>query len=162
MLTAERARELFEYDPKTGILKNRFKRNNNGADAGAVAGYQKANGYWEIGIDKKYYSVHRIIWLYMTGEMPKHHIDHIDMNPSNNKWENLREATRSQNGANRRAYKNNLSGFKGVSKIGNRWYAEIQKNGIRYNLGRFDSPEQAHAAYCKAASKLHGEYARAK
>ena len=91
------------------------------------------------------------------------HVDHIDCDPLNNRRSNLRLATNSQNQWNSKRYRNNTSGFKGVSfhKNNNKWAANIQHNGKQRHLGNFDSPEEAHAAYCKAAEEFFGEFARA-
>lgn len=98
----------------------------------------------------------------MTGEWPDCFIDHIDLNTKNNKWENLRKATVSQNGFNRGAQINNKSGYKGVSwcKKSHKWQSHIQYNNKQKHLGHYATPEEAYAAYCKAAADLHGEYHR--
>jgi hypothetical protein len=97
----------------------------------------------------------------MTGRWCSRVIDHLDRNPSNNRWDNLRRATVSQNNANRRRHKNNACGFKGVSRTQyGRWRATIFKNGRRHHLGVFSTPESAHVAYVTAARKLFGEFAR--
>lgn len=89
-------------------------------------------------------------------------IDHKDGNPMNCKRDNLREATRSQNQANRKLQCNNTTGFKGVTKFKgrNKWFSKITVDGKHIHLGSFDTPEDAHAAYCKAATKHFGEFAR--
>jgi len=103
---------------------------------------------------------HRLAWLYVTGSFPKHQIDHINMVKSDNSFLNLREATRSENGANRKKYSNNTSGYKGVSRNtpNGRWKARIRKNGAGIHLGLFDTAKEAHIAYCSAAKNIHGEY----
>lgn len=160
MLTTERLRELLHYDPGTGVFTRRLDVATN-AKAGTVAGCIKA-GYVVIGIDRRVYRANRLAWLYMTGEWPKHHIDHKDMDRTNDRWANLREATRSQNGMNRAAYRNNSTGFKGVRKVyKSGWAAIISKDGKATYLGYFKSPEAAHAAYCDAAESLFGDFARA-
>lgn len=89
--------------------------------------------------------------------------DHIDGNGLNNCRDNLRPATYMQNAHNRREYVNNSSGYKGVywSKKMQKWAAKICANGKQKHLGLFDTPEEAHAAYCEAAasSEFHGEFA---
>jgi hypothetical protein len=96
----------------------------------------------------------------MTGKWCSLVIDHRDGDPSNNRWANLRRATRSQNSANRRIPRNNPCGFKGVSRHRGKWDATICKKGRRHFLGSFLTPQAAHAAYVKAARKLFGEFAR--
>lgn len=90
--------------------------------------------------------------------------DHINGDTLDNRRCNLRVATKSQNGMNRKINCNNKSGFKGV-RYHNRdkcYYAQITANGVKKHLGTFDTPEQAYDAYCKAALELHGEFARLK
>jgi hypothetical protein len=96
----------------------------------------------------------------MTGSWGRPTIDHRDGDPTNNRWNNLRKATPSQNSANRRRPQNNTSGFKGVLAYRGKWRATISKNGQSTVLGMFQSPEAAHAAYVAAARKLFGEFAR--
>jgi hypothetical protein len=175
MLTAERARELLNYDPATGVFtwKERTKQMFNarfpdravsvwnarfaGKEAGVVS-----CGYFILVIDYKHYPAHRVAWLMMTGAWPKHFIDHIDMNGLNNKFSNLREATKAQNMQNRGPQSNNKTGIKGV-----RWDAsrgkfawECRGHGVRIR-GRCDTLEEAVACHRKASTELHGEFWRA-
>jgi hypothetical protein len=160
MLTATRLRELLHYDPETGVFT--WAVSAGTACAGAVAGSLNNRGYRAIMIGRRYYAAHRVIWLWMTGEWPKHEIDHINMDKGDNRWANLREATHSQNNANSSTYANNSSGFKGVHwfKRHRKWQAGIRINGKKTHLGYFDTPHQAYANYCLAARKYFGEYAR--
>jgi hypothetical protein len=89
--------------------------------------------------------------------------DHIDGDGLNNIRSNLRSATVAQNSHNQRRGRNNTSGFKGVhheAQTG-RWRACIRLNGKLHRLGRFETPEDAHKAYCKASVEMHGEFGRA-
>lgn len=88
-------------------------------------------------------------------------VDHRNRNGLDNRRENLRHANASQNGINRGPQKNNTSGFKGVcfDKSVGKWLSKIKKNGRAINLGRFDNPKLAAAAYDKKAIELHGEFA---
>jgi hypothetical protein len=89
-------------------------------------------------------------------------IDHINRNGLDNRRRNLRICTRSQNLANQGLHSNNTSGLKGVSwcRQTRKWKAQISINHKHKNLGRFEDPEEAHAAYIKAAKKYFGEFAR--
>jgi hypothetical protein len=87
------------------------------------------------------------------------HIDHINHNGLDNRKENLRKCTRSQNFANRKKYANNKSGYKGVSKHGDKWQADIQINGKGKYLGIFKTKEEAAIAYNTAAKSLFGKFA---
>jgi hypothetical protein len=85
-------------------------------------------------------------------------VDHRDGDNTNNAWLNLREATNAQNGQNQmQAQKGSTSGYLGVNwdKAKGKWLARIGLNGKSKNLGRFDTPEEAHAAYVAAKRKLH-------
>ena len=121
------------------------------------------NGYVSIRLNGKRYAGHRLAWLYMTGKWPKTPLDHINAISSDNRWENLREADGSQNQANKRLSRQNTSGFKGVSwrEDGAKWVAQIRVRGRCIYLGRFNTPEQAHAAYVAAAIEHWGAFARA-
>jgi hypothetical protein len=106
---------------------------------------------------------HRVAWLYMTGEWPAGDIDHINNNRSDNRFSNLRPATRSLNIANSTKKKSNSSGFKGVSfsKANRKWFAKITVNYRQQSLGYFNTPQEAHAAYVHAAREAFGEFANA-
>jgi transposase len=86
-------------------------------------------------------------------------VDHIDGNPLNNRRANLRICTSAENIRNRRKDRDNTSGFKGVTREGSKWLAQIFYGKRGHRLGRFDTPEQAHVAYCKAARRVYGEFA---
>lgn len=93
----------------------------------------------------------------MTGIDPGKYVDHIDRNPFNNRWDNLREATRVQNRRNC----NNIRGRelpKGVHRHGNRFRARIVVNRKHTHLGLFGTPEEAHAAYVEAARKADPDF----
>jgi len=110
----------------------------------------------------KRYLQHRLVWLYVHGRWPKDQIDHINGNRSDNRLCNLREATCSQNLMNARAHSHNTSGLKGACKHEpGYWSSVIRVNGKNKYLGRFKSPEEAHAVYASAAKKYFGEFARA-
>ncbi len=165
--TRTRLNEVLCYQPEVGLFywlpKSGFGREPNrwnAKHAGMVAGGLNAGGYRDIRIDGVMLKAHRLAWLFMTGEWPSVQIDHIDGNPSNNRFDNLRLADVSQNQANGRRRVDNTSGFKGACRNGNKWVAYITSNKRRIHLGLFGSAEAAHAAYCRAAVQLNGEFAR--
>jgi len=168
-LTAEQVRELFNYDPSEGLLRWRGASGRYGRiPAGSPAGsYNTHEGYGTVTYNGTNYRTTRIIWVYMTGEWPPHQVDHKDRNVGNDKWDNLRLATGSQNKANCRKYrsKNSAGMPKGVQAVQKRrsirYRAIATKDGVRQHLGYFDTPELAHAAYLKASEELHGEFAAA-
>jgi len=160
-ITRARLRDVLHYDDEAGEFRW-LKRTSRSVYVGDLAGNLDASsGYRDITIDGRSYRAHQLAWLYMTGKWCAGVIDHRDRNPSNNRWDNLRRATVSQNNANRRRHRNNACGFKGVMRLGaGRWRAGIRKNGRRHHLGVFSTPQAAHAAYVAAARRLFGEFAR--
>ena len=163
-LTAERLRELLNYDPETGEFMWLVSSRNSRALVGKIIrGYRAKNGYFSIRLDGRLYYAHRLAWLWMTGQHPTRFIDHKDVNPSNNKWENLRQANDSTSAANTRARKNNKLKTKGVSRYGNggKFVAYITKDRKRHYLGVFETKDEAHAAYIEKANELFSEFARA-
>ena len=151
-LTAERLRELLDYDPETGIFTNRSWRGGT-ARAGERAGrISKQTGYLVVDVDGRRWQGHQLAWLFVYGELVKG-LDHKDGVKSNNSINNLRPANKIQNGQNRwRANSNNQSGFLGVSWDPRKksWAARITV-GSRYRyLGNFPTPEEASVAYMNA------------
>jgi len=159
-LTRARLRELLHYDPDTGEFRWRRRMNGN-VGVNNVAGCLTPDGYRRISIASRLYRAHHLAWLDVTGKWCPGMIDHRDGDPTNNRWHNLRRATGWQSNANRRLPRNKW-GLKGVSRHASGWRAVIHKNRKKHNLGIFATAEAAHAAYVKAARKLHGEYARTK
>jgi hypothetical protein len=98
----------------------------------------------------------------MTGRWPVNEIDHINLVADDNRFCNLREATRSQNMSNMPKRSINTSGFKGAfwNKKNEKWISQIALNNKSIYLGCFDTAQEAHAAYCKAAVELQKEFAR--
>lgn len=154
-VTGERLRELLHYDPETGVFT--WRVGGRRARLGEAAGCVETCGYLRITIDGRQYYAHRLAWLYVTGAWPADQLDHRDGDRTNNRFDNLREATHAENGQNRTTQKNNTSGFAGVHwHLGDRrWHARIRVGGRRVHLGSFDTPEEAHAAYIEAKARLH-------
>lgn len=102
--------------------------------------------------------MHRLLLNAKSGE----NVDHIDGNGLHNKKQNLRKATKSQNGMNRGRQSDNKSGIKGVSlhKVSKKWVASIKRDGKKRHLGLFANVKDAADAYAKAAKELHAEYMR--
>ena len=110
------------------------------------------------GLKPRTIRMHRVI----MGEPGGLEVDHISGDGLDNRRENLRIATRSQNQHNTRKPAHNTSGLKGVgwAKREGKWRAQIAVDGKGRHLGYFATPEAAHAAYCEASAKLHGEFGR--
>jgi hypothetical protein len=160
MITQEQLKEILEYNPDTGVF-TRTKTINNRAVLGSVAGYKTKDGYNRIKINRKHYKTHRLAYLYMTGNFPKNSIDHINHIKDDNRWANLRDATNSQNQANRVKHKNNTSGYTGVHwcKRRKKWCARIRYMYSFVHIGYYTTPQEASEAYKKKAIELFGEFA---
>lgn len=158
MLTAERAREVFEYNPETGSLA--WRKQVGSRRSGSVAGNIQTKGYLRLCVDGRYYLLHRVAWLITHGEWPQDQIDHINGDRLDNRIANLRLATASQNCGNTGTSKNNTSGFKGVSwsARARRWVSSIRVAGRRHWLGYFPSREAAAEAYAAADVRLRGAF----
>lgn len=161
-LSWERLTEVLNYEPSTGLFRWK-KRTSNRVAVGGVAGSLNPDGYIEIRVDGSLYLAHRLAFFYQTKSWPSEIVDHENLNRSDNRWDNLREATHSQNHANQTIPANNTSGFKGVVwyKRDQCWRAQIKVNGSMLHLGYFDDAEAASEAYNSAAIKYFGEFARA-
>jgi len=133
-ISAEYLKSILHYNPENGkftwiaVTSNRVK-------LGMEAGTMRNNGYLKININSQLYFTHRLAFLYMTGEWPKAHIDHINGVKDDNRWCNLREATSSQNNKNRAGYgtvDKNIYPYKG-------------RFAVRVCLGTYDTKEEAVA-----------------
>jgi hypothetical protein len=154
----------YSYDPLTGIISSKILTWGHGCivPVGAPVGYASGNRV-RISVanyrgQPKQFKAHRVAWLLMIGEWPAMGIDHIDGDGTNNRWSNLRLATQSQNLMNRKMQDNNTSGFKGVTRHGTYWRAQIWVKGKRIGLGNHRTKELAYEAYCKANREIHGEF----
>ena len=153
----ELLRERLAYNPETGILTWAYSR--KGVIEGKVAGRPHRNGRRvQLVLDGKSYLAHRIIWKWMTGEDPPQLIDHINHDPLDNRWENLRLATPAQNSANARGYGKYKKGVR-LSTCGVTFEAKIMVGGKTIFLGGYDTEDEAHQAYCDAANRIHGLFA---
>jgi hypothetical protein len=165
VLTIERLRSVLDYDPETGIFVW-SKRISLNTHVGDVAGSITEDGYLMIGIDGRCYPAGRLAWAHFYGEFPPKElmVDHRDTNRLNNRIDNLRLATNSQNQANRGLPSTNTTGYKGVTydRKRKKYYASIG-SGVRsrpIRLGQFNDPLTAHLAYKAAAIVKYGEFAR--
>ncbi len=165
-------KECFEYNEETGELTWRVRplshfredwiaKRWNGKLAGKIAGTYDKKGYVQIKINKIFYKKHRLIWVMFTGSDPGDlEIDHINLIKDDNRFENLRLATGSENACNQKARVTNVSGAKGVSfdKETGKWRASVMKQGVIHHLGRFKTIALAEEAVRKARSVLHGQF----
>lgn len=178
-LSPELLRDLLRYEPLTGKLywKERPRELFIDGSEDVDATFKSWNkrwagkeaftsddgvGYRQGRIFGKSYRAHRVAWAIYHGAWPADEIDHINGCRMDNRLENLREATREENGRNAGAKITNTSGFKGVSwkKDIGKWRARILVSGVEHSLGVFDCPKEAHQAYSEAARRMHGEFAK--
>jgi hypothetical protein len=171
--------EILRYDPDSGKLFWRkrgvhlFRKTEGRAAENACATWNSryadreaflgsARGYVTGCVLNRPCIAHRVIWAMQTGEWPKDQIDHINGVRNDNRWVNLRAATRFENACNRPVPKHSRSGTKGVHwhARDKRWIARITANHKAYHLGTFTSLDDAKAAYAKASAELHGQFAR--
>ena len=161
---AEFAREMFDYDPETGIVTRKISRFSS--LVGTPIGRMDRTGYIRHGFrwwGQRYnVSIHRLGWLIHHGEWPKDQLDLINGIRHDNRLVNLREATQAQNNANTRMYKNNKSGYKNI-----KWEPERKRYGvfIRYDnkllrLGRFKTLEEAISVRNAKYEEIYGEFTR--
>jgi hypothetical protein len=157
--------EFLSYDPETGHF-TWIKQKNSRSLAGSRAGYEhrdrkKYTAYVVIRFDNQMMRASRLAWLFHYGVDTDMQVDHINLNGTDNRIENLRLATYSQNKANSRKPKSN-NPYKGVRLKGKRvgWSAVIRCNNVVYKLGCFRTAEEAKAAYDAKAFELFGEFAR--
>lgn len=153
-LSYDKLREVLEYNPDTGEF-TWATRLSNRAIVGKRAGNVRTNGYINISIDNRHYLAHRLAWFYCYGSFPKKNLDHIDGDKQNNRIDNLRECTQSENNQNARRRIDNTSGHVGVIAFRGKWRAEIRLHGQSFGLGVFDTKEEAAAAYLGAKRVLH-------
>jgi len=155
-ITQELVRNLFMY--RDGNLVRITAR--CGIRIGDTAGSLNATGYHEIKIDNKVYKTHRLIFLYHHGYLPEF-LDHIDGNRSNNKIDNLRPCTLSENAHNSKINKNSKSGIKGVTwhTKNEVWRADIRINDKLKYLGCFPNMSYAADAVRSAREFYHGDFA---
>jgi hypothetical protein len=154
-LTAERLRQILNYDPGTGVF-TWLAPTSRAIRAGSVAG-TKGAGYVGIMIDGYRHYAHRLAWLYSSGSLPKGQIDHINGDRRDNRLSNLRECSGSENQQNRPPNRSNKCGLIGVCwhKSSGQWQSQIGVNGKTRSLGMYRTPEAAHQAYLEAKSNLH-------
>ncbi len=166
MLTQQRLRELFNYDPETGVFTRRFQgQGMHGVQSslyGKPAGSLQRHGYKYISIEGEKFRTCRLAWLYMTGEWPQHEVDHTNNVRSDDSWDNLRQATSSENKWNSSIRSDNKSGVKGViwNKKQGMWQAYVRCYGKQYHCGYFASLEEAAEARRVKADELHGVFAK--
>jgi hypothetical protein len=143
-------KDLYNYDPETGILTS--------IRWGKPVGSRRDDG-----LRTRLGRVHRIIWVWMTGDdLGADVIDHINGDPCDNRWFNLRRCSRAQNQMNRGLNANNTSGYKGVTWVPrtNLWQAAIGFDGVIHYLGQYETADEAYDVYLEEAERCFGIYNR--
>jgi len=154
MITHKRIRYLFHCDSRGNMVRRVSVR---GSNAGTVIGTMKPKGYLVAVVDGKMYRVHHLVWFWHHGSWATE-LDHINRIRHDNRIENLRLCTHTQNLGNMRP---RVHQYKGVTfcKSTNRWRAQITVNYSHVCLGRHDTIEDAARAYNQAARDHFGEFA---
>jgi hypothetical protein len=165
-LTAERLRQLLDYDPESGAFtwrerpRSDFATENswavwNSKHAGTIAGGRRPNGYWYIRVAGKMRKASRLAWAYVNGAWPDR-IDHISGDSTDDRIANLRDVSQAQNSRNRAIGATNTSGVLGVySGVNGTWHAQLDIDKRRVYLGTFPSIAAA-AAERRAAERQYG------
>jgi hypothetical protein len=144
MLTQEKVKELFSYDPNTGEVRRKVSVARN-AKEGALAGWKNSEGYLHVKIEKASYKLHRIIWLYVYGVWPTGVIDHINRIKDDNRIVNLRDATVQLNNINKGARKDSKTGVPNVTwrERDKSYQAACRRNGKQNYLGSYKNIDDA-------------------
>lgn len=160
MLTAEQARELLSYDPETGEL-SWVPGAAGSLNRRGIAGGPHPGGYWMVKVGGRNYSAHRLAWLIQTGEWPLHQVDHINRSRADNRWCNLRAASRNENCRNSSISANNTSGAQNVNwhKTMRKWAVSLCINSKKKWIGAFDDFEFAELVAHEARRRYFGEFA---
>jgi hypothetical protein len=152
MITQQELKQELNYDPDTGVFIRLTGVRGKGRRAGWMGTNSRGQRARLIMVRSCRYQASHLAYLFMIGQWPPDEMDHINRDASDDRWLNLRPATRSENEWNKDAYKNNKSGYKGVYlHSGCYWVASIRRNGNRVSLGTFPSAEAAAEAYKTAA-----------
>ena len=155
MLTQDLLRELFDYNPETGEFIRRFPSKQS------TRINPEPDRYKAVRVAGKQHRVHRLVWLYMFGEIPKgKSIDHINGNRHDNRLCNLRLVTHKQNNQNSRVRTTNKTGYKGVALGDNKYKVYISIDNKTIHIGTFGDVIEAARAYDSAAIAAFGEYAK--
>lgn len=159
-LDVSRLRELFRYDPITGILTRLTT-----CHAGKPCGTLITTGHLTVWFDGRGVGVHRVAWALHSGENPAGEIDHINGDGADNRLCNLRLATSAQNNQNRRLSSRNKTGIKCVFKVkwakSWRWRVAVGHSGQKYDISHFVCLGHAVKRANELRAELHRDFARA-
>jgi hypothetical protein len=138
------------YDPITGLIDRKPR-------SGSAYFAKNRGGYFTFSLNGKTERIHRYAFFAMTGAWPPNDVDHINGIQTDNRWENLRMATRTENGRNQKRHCTNTSGYVGVRwhKAGRKWIAQIMVNKKNIHLGSFEDKDEAIAVRKAAEIKYN-------
>lgn len=150
--------KFLSCNSETGILT--WKVTRGAAKAGERAGTLCKDGYRRVIVKWKSLLEHRVIFAMVNNYWPELEVDHKNLIRDDNRIDNLRLATDSQNNSNSSLRVDNTSGFKGVGIHQGKFAANIRINGKQKRLGSYNTAEEASEVYQAAALEVHGEFAR--
>ena len=146
------------YDKDSGVFT--WTESRGSVKAGDLAKSVNSLGYARVKVGGVHHLAHRLAWAFVHGSFPESEIDHVNGIKTDNRIENLRLATRSENQRNKGKLSNNKSGFKGVNwnPSTKKWAARCMVNGKRTHIGYFDDVALAASAYQQVAASMHGAF----
>lgn len=150
----EEFKKAYHYNPETGQFTRLIRQGRSNLPGLLSPKPAKLSGYLRHNFCGTVYYAHRLAYFYMTGTWPENDIDHINGIRHDNRWCNLRAASREINTNNVHATVKTPSGYKGVYRRNNKnstkWQAKLSINGAEKWLGVFNTPEEASTAYKQA------------
>lgn len=159
LIDHKRLLELVSCDADTGLFTRRVSIGQRSRAGSIAKALDKGDGYMRVCVGGLMFNYARLVWFYFHKEWPRHEIDHINGNRSDNRLINLRIATRAQNMQARKEYRTPKSGFRGVAKTSRGLYqAQISVNGKKRHIGIFVTADEAHQAWLREAKNIRGEY----
>lgn len=161
MITQERLKELFDYNPDTGIFTRRTGVRGRNGKTGSIAGHLRKDGYITISVDKNPYYAHQLAFLYMEGYLPEM-VDHINRIRDDNRWINLRKSNYQENQRNKTT--RSKSGYLGISwnKQNQKWQVHVRDSDKKSVYGGyFEYKDLKSAIQCanELRLQLHGKNA---
>lgn len=152
--------EILSYDADTGLFVL-LKSGRGRGKVGSIVGSRNAAGYLAFNVCGVKLYAHRVAWLLAHGAWPLNMIDHLNGDKADNRIANLRDVPRALNVQNVvKPRRGNKAGLLGVAPTRSKWRAEIRRGEESKHLGVFDTPEEAHLAYCTAKKQLHQGWVR--
>lgn len=154
MITQKELKDKIIYNPDTGFFYRKL--------SGDLAGWVTKEGYISLKIDYITYKAHRLAFLYMTGELPEDQVDHINNIKGDNRWENLRRCSQSENQRNTGKRRNNTSGVKNVSwnSKNRKWRITLYLDGKNKCFGSYEDLEVAEIIAAELRHYYHGDFTR--